>query len=1236
MRLATRLRRLARVWDYLLGNSPVPTRVRLSRLGVEGLEDRTVPSAPPAGPTVTVEKFSDATEGGADGVFRFTRTGDTSDSLTVNVAIGGTAMPDEDYASLGETVTVEFAPGSATADLTVGATDDAAPEFAETVTASVLVGSAYAVGSPEAATVTITDNETPVVAVNRLFDATEGASSGFFHLTRTGDTASPLTVNLSVDGTATDGADYTAIGGQVTFAAGASSAFVEVAAGADGVFDPDETVTVIAQAGAGYVLGTASATVSIEDAVPVVTVARVGDAIEGGSVGQFRFTRTGDLSSALTVNIAVAGAAIPGADYTALAGQLTFAPGEATVDVAITAPPDAEVEGDETVVVTVEPGSGYVVGSTAAATAFVVDDPAVVTLSPATQTMSEGESGWAGWWGTDGVVVVSRTGGNLAQSLPVQLRIEPSGSVAPAAWWDDYTLTGPDGVALVPDQNGVATVLLAPGHGRAEIAVTAKADGATESTEGFRVTVLADTAYVLGAASVADVLIEDATPGVVNLVAHRTGGHFGEEVDESVEDGGDPGDFVVLVNDDGEEGTNGPDNKNDTALVPSDSDSVADDDLIWVALKRLPSTVTDGTVSIEVSNPGAVRLFKADGTPLTNLTLDVSAPSGDLSPLLTGNLGIWAEATAVDPDFVLSLVYRDSSGQEVDRDEVHLLFARLALTDPYGETTSLYQPTTAGTLLDAVAGTATVPENAKFKVSVQGPTASQVTELKVGSATNSYLDTLVPAGGGLVSQDWGVFYNGSPTVLTPQQLDAIKQSLSLNAVSAQQPKVEMKTEKDRQERQKVFVSLQILQADSAFDNAEINRLIYDSGKKVKFTIPDLPQGSTVAWDLNGDGKFGDGVFEKVATGTTEVTYSKAQDAAANVNLPNTAENRRKVYQVGAKVTVGGKEVVLTRPIRVALETKRVLNDLPDYLPDGTKPYDAAKSHDWLKDTYYYAKYPTLSPDQFLPWTDFADMPKEIQQQIVQALGGNDKQLIANFNANRLVIGTGAAGLPAEIVSGGATTYTFSGSPTNAFAYPDMKVAGTVLFGGAQSPAFKFDKAELSYIVNHEAAQLGVAKTASQGKNFGLQVYAMYANSPDKKVQAKATKVAYLWNQLEVAHEDFKRVAASDAAKKNGDVSWHFYQPFLGLYSKLYALLLSDDDGSLTEIKKLDGEGKLATATGQQVSNFTSALTRLQLMYNDIKAQGQAWEDLLLVANNFPGKLHHLAYRFADPSEVVKP
>jgi hypothetical protein len=97
----------------------------------------------------------------------------------------------------------------------------------------VTSGTGYGVGTPGAATGTITNDDTDVsVAVSPSTVLEDGATNLVYTFTRNGNTTGALTVNFSVAGTATFGTDYTQSGaaafnattGAITFAAGSSTA----------------------------------------------------------------------------------------------------------------------------------------------------------------------------------------------------------------------------------------------------------------------------------------------------------------------------------------------------------------------------------------------------------------------------------------------------------------------------------------------------------------------------------------------------------------------------------------------------------------------------------------------------------------------------------------------------------------------------------------------------------------------------------------------------------------------------------------------------------------------------------------------------------------------------------------------------------------------------------------------------------------------------------------------------
>jgi hypothetical protein len=200
--------------------------------------------------------------------------------------------------------------------------------------------------------------------------------------------SSPATRNeqvsfRTINGTAKSGLDFGLVSGKVvTFTAGQDTQFVTVPTFADGATEGPEYFSVAVKPLDPRVGPEVQATVFLDDGgtpgpLPaLVTVAATAPTATevGPTSGALRFTRGGVTTAALTVNYTVSGTASPGSDYGALGGTVNFAAGAAVVDVAVTPVNDAFVETPETVTVTLQPGTGYVVGATASATVAIISD----------------------------------------------------------------------------------------------------------------------------------------------------------------------------------------------------------------------------------------------------------------------------------------------------------------------------------------------------------------------------------------------------------------------------------------------------------------------------------------------------------------------------------------------------------------------------------------------------------------------------------------------------------------------------------------------------------------------------------------------------------------------------------------------------------------------------------------------------------------------------------------------
>src|SRR5262249_6957754 len=156
---------------------------------------------------------------------------------------------------------------------------------------------------------------------------------------------------------------------EVTFEPGEDQVEVPLIPIDDGSADPGEEVTLTIDDSTDYVIGDEdSASMPIvDDQTPVVTVTKIADGAEGLADGMFRFSRTGDTSGSLTISYVVGGTAVPGTNYTALGGSLTFPAGVDSVDVPVHVLEDNVTEGTTTVVASVVSGSTYGADPTATA-----------------------------------------------------------------------------------------------------------------------------------------------------------------------------------------------------------------------------------------------------------------------------------------------------------------------------------------------------------------------------------------------------------------------------------------------------------------------------------------------------------------------------------------------------------------------------------------------------------------------------------------------------------------------------------------------------------------------------------------------------------------------------------------------------------------------------------------------------------------------------------------------------
>jgi hypothetical protein len=230
----------------------------------------------------------------------------------------------------------------------------------------------------------------------------ETAREGRFVISRTGSTAEPLTVGVSLSGivnSAEKGRDFRFdpdITDRVTIPPGASSVTIRVIPLADDLVEDNESINLSLLPGNTFDLGDRTASITIEDTPPVLSVrATDGEAQEGGlgfnpKSGRFTITRTGVTTNPLTASFTLTGTATIGVDYQTVPLSVTIPAGQTSADIDITPIADNLIEGNETVILTLtEDRSKFVLGADRSATVTIADRRPGIANVIATQPRAE-------------------------------------------------------------------------------------------------------------------------------------------------------------------------------------------------------------------------------------------------------------------------------------------------------------------------------------------------------------------------------------------------------------------------------------------------------------------------------------------------------------------------------------------------------------------------------------------------------------------------------------------------------------------------------------------------------------------------------------------------------------------------------------------------------------------------------------------------------------------------------
>ncbi|MCZ8162354.1 MAG: hemolysin, partial [Microcystis sp. LE19-196.1B] len=324
-------------------------------------DDVTLPSI-----TLAVSPASVTEDGTTNLVYTFTRSGVTTNPLTVNYTLGGTGTLNTDYTRTGTTNTVTFAAGSSTATVTVNPTADATVESNETVILTLATGTGYTVGTTTPVTGTINNDDSASISINdvTVSEGNSGTTNAVFTVTLSNPVDTSVTLNYSTaNGTATTADnDYTAIATTpLTFNVGETSKTITVAVNGDTKVENNETffvnlsnlqangrnVTITDNQGQGTINDDDS-TVTSQLSINDITV------VEGqNSNAILTVTVNNPNPQQITVNYTTTPInAIANVDYTSQTGTLTIAPNASTATISIPILNDNLNEPDEAFTVT--------------------------------------------------------------------------------------------------------------------------------------------------------------------------------------------------------------------------------------------------------------------------------------------------------------------------------------------------------------------------------------------------------------------------------------------------------------------------------------------------------------------------------------------------------------------------------------------------------------------------------------------------------------------------------------------------------------------------------------------------------------------------------------------------------------------------------------------------------------------------------------------------------------------
>ncbi len=340
--------------------------------------------------TISVGSPTNAIEGTSNATFTVSLDGGLTNAtgapITGTLTFTGTATNGTDYTNI---ATFSIADGNNDVIITIPIIDDTNVELQETIIATISapnIGNINAINNSATATITDDDSGALTISIGSPVDAVEGISDATFTVSLDGGltnaTGAPITGTLTLNGTATNGTDYTNV---TTFsiADGNTNTIVIIPVINDTEVEPLETIIATVSAPSIGNINTTNnsdtATITDDDGAALTySITKTTDAIEGTSDATFTVSIDGGTNNTtgapITGTLILTGTATNGTDYTNVT-TFSIAVGDSNVIVTIPVIDDSNVELQETIIATIStPNIGSINSTNNFDTATITDD----------------------------------------------------------------------------------------------------------------------------------------------------------------------------------------------------------------------------------------------------------------------------------------------------------------------------------------------------------------------------------------------------------------------------------------------------------------------------------------------------------------------------------------------------------------------------------------------------------------------------------------------------------------------------------------------------------------------------------------------------------------------------------------------------------------------------------------------------------------------------------------------